>query len=586
MDADLNLDHDGHGYQFNSNNHLPALNLFTDHQSPHPNINVPRLMLSSGQRHWPHSRTPTEDWPSSPLASAISRGGSRSVSQLSTDTSQASNMARELEEAKQTILILQTKLDTISQAFSAVVGAVPSLLHVANPLGQKVPLESRDGSHLVIQKQRMAPLDHANYPSIKFWHDSEWRSYCKEMKAAASDKSIVSDYMEDEHGRPVSSERASEIREVASTLWFEMVEKGRAPPKWSEAAADVKSFYYAAMDESCQEMRYCHNHWKAQYLATKNYSSFYNNHGRKGPSGAIKKEPEAAVANEKTQKRGRGDIEEENKDKASKKTKRTHQDKPVNALPNSNSTSSPPTQQPDDNAEPFKTAEETGMISAAIAAVATEPPSPQPFTIPRILFSNPQNHNPTSRPVDASLPPPPNSLPASRSIAEPTPVTLAESGPIDGAPATSIQQPEQHMHARIPINSEQPQPTPSTLPAQPEPTQAAIPESISPQSPQPTPNIAASVAGKLKGGRKIASTDLSDAVTPRNLCKREWCVKYPEGSNAEFAVYWTSLKGTEEEARFLRKARETKAAVTAAAAASGTGSTSKGPKTRRTRAGV
>jgi hypothetical protein len=148
------------------------------------------------------------------------------------------------------------------------------------------------------------------------------------MKAASSDKSIISNYMEDKHGKPVSSERASEIREVASTLWFEMVEKGCALPRWSEAAADVKSFYYGGMDENCQEMRYCHNHWKAQYLATRNYSSFYNNHGHKGPSGVVKQEPDTAIVNAKFQKRSCGDIEGENKDKAPKKPKRTHQDKP------------------------------------------------------------------------------------------------------------------------------------------------------------------------------------------------------------------------------------------------------------------
>jgi hypothetical protein len=41
---------------------------------------------------------------------------------------------------------------------------------------------------------------------------------------------------------------------VASTLWFKMVKKGCALPRWSEAAADVKNFYYAGMDKSCQEM--------------------------------------------------------------------------------------------------------------------------------------------------------------------------------------------------------------------------------------------------------------------------------------------------------------------------------------------
>jgi hypothetical protein len=59
----------------------------------------------------------------------------------------------------------------------------------------------------------------------------------------------------------------------------------------------------------------------------KNYSSFYNNHGHKGPSGVVKKEPETAIVNAKIQKRSHGDIEEENKAKVSKRLKQMHQDK-------------------------------------------------------------------------------------------------------------------------------------------------------------------------------------------------------------------------------------------------------------------
>lgn len=222
----------------------------------------------------------------------------------------------------------------------AVVGAVPSLLTVANPLGQIIPLSTQGGGDglggLGGNKYKVKSLCKDDYPQIKFWNDKDWRAYCREMQATSANRIIVSNYMESEDGHTVSEARAKEIREVAHALWFEIIDKGRAPIRWGEAAADVKDFYCAGMEEKCPEMRYCNNNWKAQHLATKNYSSFYNNHGHKGrcSSSAIKQEQancEDTSPDVKPQKRSLSDGKEEDVERKSgvKRTKRTHQGKPV-----------------------------------------------------------------------------------------------------------------------------------------------------------------------------------------------------------------------------------------------------------------
>ncbi|KIJ90924.1 hypothetical protein K443DRAFT_14834 [Laccaria amethystina LaAM-08-1] len=48
----------------------------------------------------------------------------------------------------------------------------------------------------------------------------------------------------------------------------------------------------------------------------------------------------------------------------------------------------------------------------------------------------------------------------------------------------------------------------------------------------------------------------SASKTPRSLCKIEWC-KNVGGSNSEFVAYWKSLKGMEEEKRFIDASAET-----------------------------
>lgn len=224
------------------------------------------------------------------------------------------------------------------KAFLAVVGAVPSLLNVANPLAQSIPLSTQGGGlglgGLGGNEHKVKPLCQDDYPQIKFWNEDDWKTYCKMMKASSADRGIVSDYMESEDGQAVSAGRAREIREVAFTLWYEMLDKGRAPSKWSEAAADVRKFYYAGLEEKCPEMRYCHNSWKAHHLATKNYSSFYSNHGHKGHHSTIKQEQvnsENISPDAKPQKRSFSDGKEEDVERGPgvKRTKRTHQVKPV-----------------------------------------------------------------------------------------------------------------------------------------------------------------------------------------------------------------------------------------------------------------
>ncbi|KAF8950457.1 hypothetical protein BDZ97DRAFT_1895247 [Flammula alnicola] len=50
------------------------------------------------------------------------------------------------------------------------------------------------------------------------------------------------------------------------------------------------------------------------------------------------------------------------------------------------------------------------------------------------------------------------------------------------------------------------------------------------------------------------------STTPRNLCKIDWSKKNIDGSNADFAAYWKSLKGTPEEQLFINKSKSLSAA--------------------------
>lgn len=117
MDTDYYDNYNSEHYpQSESNGHVSQYS--TDMSSPlmqNTHLHQPRLRLSSSshRRSWSHSQTPTDDWPGSHVSS-------RSVSMLSGDTSQSGSMYRELEEARRTILVLQTKCDTLRYVITSI----------------------------------------------------------------------------------------------------------------------------------------------------------------------------------------------------------------------------------------------------------------------------------------------------------------------------------------------------------------------------------------------------------------------------------------------------------------------------------
>ncbi|KJA14045.1 hypothetical protein HYPSUDRAFT_209029 [Hypholoma sublateritium FD-334 SS-4] len=617
MALEMNFNEENIDYQLSFNGPNPSLGSSRSSSSTEHNILQERNILQGGAGNLPrhvvepiglrrtvswgpyqHTGTPTtEDW-SNNGNGTLSQMGSRTTSHFSVDPYQ-SGIYQELEEARRKILILETRLDTMTKAFSAVVGAVPSLLTVANPLGQTIPLSTQGGGGglggLGGNKYKVKSLCKDDYPQIKFWKDTDWKTYCREMLATSANQVIVSNYMETEDGHTVSDARAKEIREVAHALWFEIIYKGRAPIKWGEAAADVKEFYCAGMEEKCPEMRYCNNNWKAQHLATKNYSSFYNNHGHKGPRNAIKQEQancKDTSPDAKPQKRSLSDGKEEDVERKSgvKRTKRTHQGKPV--VPTTTSTEHPQSRDDDpvlmqltdetdhssdENKAPndlVETPTESDNITqlaqpSTETATFTNIPS-RPVTIARILFPAAEE---TTSSATSSDPPPTRSasdvgqvdLVNHSESTQPTVTTstlLSTSESASGiqvdATATALATTEADLITRaaspgpshVTVHTPDIDTAPSTLPSASEAGKRAQELNLPAEQSMP---VAAAVA-TLKNTR-------AEPITARNICKREWATTHPNGSNSEFAAYWTSIKGSADVARFQQQAREDKAAA-------------------------
>lgn len=152
-------------------------------------------------------------------------------------------------------------------------------------------------------------LSHSDFPGVRFWTAKAWKKYQKDGKGFSNTPPIDGNaYLENSDGTPVDAERASSIRHVAIKLWFTLLKKSIHPPRWGEVTAEADEIYKNGMAKVLPEMQYCEDHWKATYLATHCYPSWYNNHVKKKAIIGIKLEPTAEDTEVATKKRQSEDI--------------------------------------------------------------------------------------------------------------------------------------------------------------------------------------------------------------------------------------------------------------------------------------
>ena len=82
-------------------------------------------------------------------------------------------------------------------------------------------------------------------------------------------------FIETENGDAVNEDRLNDIRKYARKLW-DTIDKGSAPPTWKQAPIQMKQMYHKLMVEKFSELKLCDNNWKADHLASTNYTSWHN----------------------------------------------------------------------------------------------------------------------------------------------------------------------------------------------------------------------------------------------------------------------------------------------------------------------
>jgi len=129
-----------------------------------------------------------------------------------------------------------------------------------------------------------------DYHSVKFWYRHEWNAAENNQVAhigahgktwAAQGENVTLKFIEDENGDVVDGYKASKMCRFARELWARLNTIGKAPKTWGKVDAAVAAQYRNEMERRFSELHLCDNHWKADFIATLNYPSWYNNNVEK-----------------------------------------------------------------------------------------------------------------------------------------------------------------------------------------------------------------------------------------------------------------------------------------------------------------
>jgi hypothetical protein len=139
-----------------------------------------------------------------------------------------------------------------------------------------------------------APLNEADFPNISFWTRDKWmarekadnsvsngeRSGERGGRQMAKGINISMRFVEDSNGVVIDGFRVKMILAGALQMFFQLCELKKHPKTWGAAGTDILRTYCQEMEQQFSELALCADSWKAKYIATQNYSSWYNSHGK------------------------------------------------------------------------------------------------------------------------------------------------------------------------------------------------------------------------------------------------------------------------------------------------------------------
>ncbi|KAG2362745.1 hypothetical protein BDR07DRAFT_1376296 [Suillus spraguei] len=204
------------------------------------------------------------------------------------------HLESQLEDSKQHIQLLEQRNQQLAwdrDLLSAQVAALQSsFVMLTNSLGQNGHIVDTVATSSANEADRdLSPDD---YKHVNFWTCSKWTLHVQAEKAVtklgssststqrgltrlAKGKNVACQFIEDATGVPVNGHRAKAAHSVFTTYLHQLNQAGvKLPSSWSQVPLDLKEGFYHAIRMNYIEFRYCTDNWKAEHLATQNYSQW------------------------------------------------------------------------------------------------------------------------------------------------------------------------------------------------------------------------------------------------------------------------------------------------------------------------
>jgi len=118
-------------------------------------------------------------------------------------------------------------------------------------------------------------LDHANYLKVRFWTETEWKTW-RATTAERQQSSQYTSFLEDDDGKPLPSKRIGDILQTAQDLWHELCKRKfiDLDTTWTSMSASAKWNFRDEVTRACPELNLGEDLWKSDMLGKKNYGSF------------------------------------------------------------------------------------------------------------------------------------------------------------------------------------------------------------------------------------------------------------------------------------------------------------------------
>ncbi|KAG6834881.1 hypothetical protein H0H93_006681 [Arthromyces matolae] len=234
------------------------------------------LEKSLSQRSWSSEQVTTPDTPTTNSASI--RGASHHVL-LGTGN------AAYVELWEQNVRY-KAEIDSLQSAYDRLLGRVNSISEGVNGVSPPVRLKFKK----------------EDYPGVTIWYANDWTKHPKNKRSdaagfnqsgksqnrnpGASRDSLA--YIQDEHGTSISERNASDVCFYARQVWEHLAGRNMAPQSWGRCEAPARQYYLDEMYKHCPELAFCEGDWKADRLATDNYTGWMR--GRKKAQTKVKEE--------------------------------------------------------------------------------------------------------------------------------------------------------------------------------------------------------------------------------------------------------------------------------------------------------